>query len=72
MELGNVIAIEEEELRPGSGPLRCQNGARLIKQKKKKEKGKKKRLNDDSGLCCEGLECLAEELSTLVDCSVEL
>jgi intein/homing endonuclease len=55
--------------------LRCPSGARLTKQNKKKKKEKrkgKKRLNEDGGLCCEGLECLAEELSTLVDCSVEL
>jgi hypothetical protein len=42
LELGNVIAIEEEELRPGSGPLRCQNGARLIKQKRRRKKERRK------------------------------
>jgi hypothetical protein len=40
--------------------------------KGRKRKEEKKRLNVNSGLCCEGLGCLVEQLSTLVNCLVEL
>jgi hypothetical protein len=74
LKLRKVVAIAVW-FRPISGPLRCPSGARLVIQRKKKERRRekeKKRLNVNSGLCCEGLGCFLEQLSTLVNCLVEL